>query len=126
MPPIGTPGYHRVYVGERDVTLAVAPPRCVMLEDIAPGKRLWGVGVQLYALRRLGDDYASLLADVRRVVRAPVRAAKGHVVSARGDDVFAVFVEAPAALAWDEKQQRCRSVCALPLSRESGSAAEQY
>jgi class 3 adenylate cyclase len=49
-------------------------------------------------LQRLGDDYASLLADVRRVVRAPVRAAKGHVVSARGDDVFAVFVEAPAAL----------------------------
>ena len=49
-------------------------------------------------LRRLGDDYASLLADVRRVVRAPVRAAKGHVVSARGDDVFAVFEQADAAL----------------------------
>jgi class 3 adenylate cyclase len=49
-------------------------------------------------LRRLGDDYAKLLADVRRVVRAPVRAAKGHVVSARGDDVFAVFEQAPAAL----------------------------
>ena len=49
-------------------------------------------------LRRLGDDYASLLADVRRLVRAPVRAAKGHVVSARGDDVFAVFEQAPAAL----------------------------
>ena len=29
-------------------------------------------------LQRLGDDYASLLADVRRVVRAPVRAAKAH------------------------------------------------
>ena len=54
MPPIGTPGYHRVYVGERDVTLAVAPPRCVTLEDIAPGERLWGLGVQLYALRRRG------------------------------------------------------------------------
>src|SRR5215217_2395377 len=49
-------------------------------------------------LRRLGDRYARLLADVRRVVRAAVRRAGGHVVSARGDDVFAVFEQAPAAL----------------------------
>jgi class 3 adenylate cyclase len=49
-------------------------------------------------LQRLGDEYASLLADVRRVVRAPVRAGKGHVVSARGDDVFAVFEQAPEAV----------------------------
>ena len=49
-------------------------------------------------LHDLGDRYASLLADVRRLVRAPVRATKGHVVSARGDDVFAVFEQAPAAL----------------------------
>jgi class 3 adenylate cyclase len=49
-------------------------------------------------LRRLEDDYASLLADVRRLVRAAVRKARGHQVSARGDDVFAVFEQAPAAL----------------------------
>jgi class 3 adenylate cyclase len=49
-------------------------------------------------LQRLGDDYASLLADVRRIVRGAVRSARGHQVSARGDDVFAVFEEAPAAL----------------------------
>jgi class 3 adenylate cyclase len=49
-------------------------------------------------LRRLEDRYASLLADVRRLVRAAVRSAGGHVVSARGDDVFAVFERAPAAL----------------------------
>jgi class 3 adenylate cyclase len=49
-------------------------------------------------VRRLGDRYAGLLADVRRVVRAAVRRAGGHVVSARGDDVFAVFERAPAAL----------------------------
>jgi 4-alpha-glucanotransferase len=73
MPPIGTPGYHRVYVGERDVTLAVAPPRCVMLEDIAPGKRLWGVGVQLYALRRLGDDGFGDTAALRELVATVAR-----------------------------------------------------
>jgi class 3 adenylate cyclase len=49
-------------------------------------------------LQRLGDDYAALLADVRKLVRAVVRPARGHVVSARGDDVFAVFEDAAAAL----------------------------
>jgi class 3 adenylate cyclase len=49
-------------------------------------------------LARLDDGYAPLLADVRRLVRAAVRAAGGHTVSARGDDVFAVFERAPRAL----------------------------
>jgi class 3 adenylate cyclase len=49
-------------------------------------------------LGRLGDEYASVLAAVRRLVRAAVRSAAGHQVSARGDDVFAVFERASAAL----------------------------
>ena len=49
-------------------------------------------------LRQLGDEYASVLSDVRRRVGAAVREAGGHQVSARGDDIFAVFTEAPAAL----------------------------
>jgi class 3 adenylate cyclase len=49
-------------------------------------------------LGRLGDEYAPLLADVRRRVRAAVRHAGGREVSARGDDLFAVFERAPAAL----------------------------
>jgi class 3 adenylate cyclase len=49
-------------------------------------------------LGQLEDRYASVLADVRRLVRAAVRPAGGHVVSARGDDVFAVFERGPAAL----------------------------
>jgi class 3 adenylate cyclase len=48
---------------------------------------------------RFGGQYASLLGDVRRHVRAAVRGAAGREVSARGDDVFAVFEPAPAALA---------------------------
>jgi class 3 adenylate cyclase len=47
---------------------------------------------------RLGDEYAPLLADVRRRVRDAVRDAGGQVVSARGDDAFAVFEQAPGAL----------------------------
>ncbi len=49
-------------------------------------------------LRRLNDQYAQLLADVRRRVRTAVRHAGGHEVSARGDDVFAVFERGPAAV----------------------------
>ena len=49
-------------------------------------------------LARLEDGYAPLLADVRRRVRAAVRDAGGREVSARGDDVFAVFERAPSAL----------------------------
>ncbi len=49
-------------------------------------------------LRRLDDGYAPLLADIRRLVRRAVRSAGGHEVSARGDDVFAVFESAPGAL----------------------------
>jgi class 3 adenylate cyclase len=49
-------------------------------------------------LAQLGDRYAELLADVRRRVRAAVQHAGGREVSARGDDVFAVFEDAPAAV----------------------------
>jgi class 3 adenylate cyclase len=49
-------------------------------------------------LARLGDGYASVLADVRRRVRSAVRHARGREVSARGDDLFVVFERAPAAL----------------------------
>jgi class 3 adenylate cyclase len=49
-------------------------------------------------LRRLEDEYAGLLTDVRRRVRAAVRSAGGREVSARGDDLFAVFQDALGAL----------------------------
>jgi class 3 adenylate cyclase len=49
-------------------------------------------------LANLGDRYARLLGDVRRLVRAEVRSAAGREVSARGDDVFAVFERAPGAV----------------------------
>ena len=49
-------------------------------------------------LGRLDARYASLLADVRRLVRAAVRSAGGREVSVTGDDLFAVFERAPAAL----------------------------
>ena len=49
-------------------------------------------------LARLDDQYARMLADIRRLVRGAVQGVGGREVSARGDDVFAVFEHAPPAV----------------------------
>ncbi|TMJ01281.1 MAG: 4-alpha-glucanotransferase [Alphaproteobacteria bacterium] len=54
MPAIDRPGYHRLHFAGHELTLAAAPRQCVSVGDIAPGERLWGLAVQLYALRREG------------------------------------------------------------------------
>src|SRR5919201_6107104 len=48
-------------------------------------------------VQRLGDTYAQLLDDHRRLLRDAVAAANGHVVDHRGDEFFIVFEEATAA-----------------------------
>jgi class 3 adenylate cyclase len=42
-------------------------------------------------LRQLGDGYATLLRDVRALIRKSVREAGGHEVDARADEFFAAF-----------------------------------
>ncbi len=69
-------------------------------------------------LARLEDRYGPLLGDVRRVVGAAVRSAGGHQVSARGDDVFAVFESAPAALEASLAIQRAMRDRAWPDGNE--------
>ncbi len=54
VPPLPI-GYHTLRQGERELTLAIAPPRCVTFEDIAPRQKLWGLAAQIYSLRREGD-----------------------------------------------------------------------
>jgi len=49
-------------------------------------------------LRRLGDGYANLLGEVRRVLRRAVRRAGGREVDVRADELFAVFKRPAAAL----------------------------
>jgi class 3 adenylate cyclase len=49
-------------------------------------------------LEALADSYGPLLEDVRRLIREAVSAAGGHEVDSRGDEVFAVFETASAAL----------------------------
>jgi class 3 adenylate cyclase len=49
-------------------------------------------------LARLGEAYAPLLMQIRRLVRVEVRQAGGQEVDSRGDETFAVFREGTAAL----------------------------
>jgi len=87
--PIAEPGYHTLMLGDQRAQLAVAPPRCYTIEDAcrdagalggaatrrtnadAPhAPSIWGIGAQIYALRRLGDggigDYTGLATVARR------------------------------------------------------------
>lgn len=47
---IDQPGYHRLEVGAHRIVIAAAPPRAFTVQDAAPGRRIWGVGVQVYSL----------------------------------------------------------------------------
>jgi class 3 adenylate cyclase len=49
-------------------------------------------------LRKMGDAYADLLAEVRGAIRTSVVRGKGREVDARADEFFAVFQDAPPAL----------------------------
>lgn len=52
--PIDQPGYHRLEIDGKSVTLAVAPHACPDVVSIA-GANAWGLTAQLYSLRRPGD-----------------------------------------------------------------------
>jgi class 3 adenylate cyclase len=49
-------------------------------------------------VRQLGDRYGEVLADVRALLGAAVRASGGREVDIRADELLAVFKRAPAAL----------------------------
>jgi DNA-binding NarL/FixJ family response regulator/class 3 adenylate cyclase len=48
-------------------------------------------------LQRLGDEYARVLGDHRRLLRDCVESREGHVVDHRGDEFFVVFQDAAGA-----------------------------
>lgn len=49
-------------------------------------------------LQQLGEGYGPVLDQLRRLLRTAVRRAGGREVDARGDELFAAFERAPAAL----------------------------
>jgi class 3 adenylate cyclase len=65
-------------------------------------------------LAALGDDYAGVLADVRRLLRSRVRAAGGHEVEAHADEYLAAFSRTVDALAAAIAIQRRMAAKAWP------------
>jgi 4-alpha-glucanotransferase len=72
-PTLDRVGYHRLEFGDRQVTVAVAPTRCVTIEDRADGKHLWGVAAQIYSLRRPGDGGIGDATAVRQLAEGAAR-----------------------------------------------------
>jgi 4-alpha-glucanotransferase len=72
-PAIGEAGYHRLRFADREITLAVAPARCVTLEEVGAGRRMWGVAAQVYGLRRAGDGGIGDAGAVRDLAQAAAR-----------------------------------------------------
>jgi 4-alpha-glucanotransferase len=69
LPQIAQAGYHQLEINGAQTVLAVAPPRAFTVEDAAKGQKIWGLAVQLYALRRHGDggigDFTALASFAR-------------------------------------------------------------
>jgi 4-alpha-glucanotransferase len=70
LPPVTTPGYHKLRYGAREITLAVAPSRCFTLADLSPSRKLCGLAVQVYSLRRQGDGGIGDTTAVAMLARA--------------------------------------------------------
>jgi len=51
LPALDEPGYHRLGTAAGEITLAVAPSRCLLPSDLAGDGRIWGASVQVPALR---------------------------------------------------------------------------
>jgi 4-alpha-glucanotransferase len=87
--PIGKPGYHRIRFADCEIMLAVAPPRCVTLNDVAPGEKLFGLAIQLYALRRHGDGGMGDMAALRDLVDSAARAGADAIALSPVHSLFA-------------------------------------
>lgn len=67
-------GYHQLMIGDQSLTIAVAPPKAPSVRERTQRARAWGLGAQLYALRRHGDgglgDTEALESLVRHAAEA--------------------------------------------------------
>jgi class 3 adenylate cyclase len=69
-------------------------------------------------LSRLGDDYATLLRDVRATIRSAVRRCGGYKVDAPGDEYLSVFTDPVPALNAAVELQRALASRAWPDGTE--------
>lgn len=92
--PIDEPGYHRLlHAGGGEIVLAIAPPRCFGVRDLAASARPWGVSAQLASLRGSDDTAFGDFATLREA--APALARQGADLLAISP-VHALFPADPA------------------------------
>ncbi|MEO8062037.1 MAG: 4-alpha-glucanotransferase [Pseudomonadota bacterium] len=77
-------GYHRLEIdleggGRESCTLIVTPDRCYEPADISRGAKLWGVAVQLYALRTENNWGIGDFTDLAELLRLAAGAGAGFV-----------------------------------------------
>lgn len=63
-------GYHRLLIGDRETTLAIAPARCFTAAEVSRGAPVWGLTAQTYALRTAGDGGIGTFAGVEALCAA--------------------------------------------------------
>lgn len=81
LPPFEDPGYHTVHLADGDITVAVAPSRCVTFADLGEGQPGWGLAAQIYSLRSGLDGGIGTFAGV---------SALGRAAAAHGADALAI------------------------------------
>lgn len=91
---IEIPGYYVLESGDERVTLAIAPPRCFTITDMAGSERLWGLAVQTYGLRSPGDCG---IGDTAGVASLAGEAAKLKVEALALSPMHALFSANPGA-----------------------------
>lgn len=93
LPPMREQGYHSLHLGEHSITLAVAPRRCYTVGDAGRASPLWGLGVQVYGLRR-EDDCG--IGDTGGVAALAVSAAQYSADALALSPTHAMFTADPA------------------------------
>jgi 4-alpha-glucanotransferase len=78
------PGYHRLeidleHAGREDCALIIAPPKCFEPAELARGDKLWGVAVQVYALRSENNWGIGDFSDLAELLRLAAGAGAGFV-----------------------------------------------
>ena len=114
LPGIRRLGYHRLRFADREITLAVAPPRCVTLQDIGGGERMWGVAAQVYSLRRAGDGGIGDAGAVRDLAEAAARHGADAVALS---PVHSLFPHDRRATGLTRRRAGCSSIRSTPIRR---------
>jgi 4-alpha-glucanotransferase len=85
---VDLPGYHRLLVAGRSLTLAVAPHAAPSVRTLSGRDRIWGVAVQLYALR---GEAPRGFGDFGALARFATSAAQAHADALAVSPAHALF-----------------------------------